>query len=114
MSNIVANDSAELAQQLEDLAAKFTETAYRLRSGDTHLENDARSRNELINAAKNLLDAVQRPADKLWGYVHILPALAASRLFVDWKVFENIPQQGSISYAALANKVGAEVSLISE
>lgn len=37
----------------------------------------------------------------------------ALKLFIDWEVFENIPLQGTISYAELASKLNVEVSLLS-
>ncbi|KKY29375.1 putative o-methyltransferase [Diaporthe ampelina] len=36
----------------------------------------------------------------------------ALKLFIDWEVFENIPLQGTISYAELASKLNVEVSLL--
>jgi hypothetical protein len=39
--------------------------------------------------------------------------LGATRCFMKWGVFDLIPAEGSISYKELADKLGAEESLIS-
>jgi hypothetical protein len=40
--------------------------------------------------------------------------IAATRAWMKWGVFDHIPSTGSISYKALADKIGAEEGLISE
>jgi hypothetical protein len=40
--------------------------------------------------------------------------LCATRCFMKWGVFDMIPSTGSISYKDLAEKIGAEESLISK
>lgn len=114
LADNMAGPESEVASYLEGLAAELGETARQLRQGDFSLDKDAKKRNQLIETANNLLTTVQQPIDQLMGYAYIFPALAAARLFVDWKVFEHVPAQGSISYSALAEKVGADVSLISK
>jgi len=42
-----------------------------------------------------------------------MPSMAATRLFIEWGVFEAIPQTGSISYEELAQGAQAETALIS-
>jgi len=52
--------------------------------------------------------------DSLTFGAAVFPAVAATRLFIEWKVFEHIPTTGSITYADLAAKVDADTSLISK
>ena len=109
---MMSNDA--VARQLDDLATQLSQAASRLRDSDTSLDNDPMMRAQLVETAKRTTTAVQQPIDKLMNQAYDLPSLAAARLFVDWEVFKNIPAEGSISYAALGEKVGAEVRLISE
>ena len=104
----------ELGRQLEDLADQPSPTSKRPRSGCISLYSgvDEKEKPETVVIANGQTNE-KESMDKLMGYVHALPALTATRLFIDWKVFENIPAQGSIAYTDLADKVGADVSLIS-
>ncbi|KAL0941938.1 o-methyltransferase [Colletotrichum truncatum] len=79
----------------------------------------------LVNASRDNVPtpAIEELAEKiLWATRPVLPdpmlrmynyvEIVVLRLFIDWEVFENIPLEGTISYAQLAKKVDADESLL--
>ncbi len=103
-----------LADSLEALAKRLTEVAAGLRSGNLSLETDAPQRMGLMSACVDVANTVSRPADKLLLWLPHFTHITAIRLFIKWKAFAHIPSGNSISYADLAAKLGADVSLISK
>lgn len=75
---------------------------------------DKAQRRRIIDAANKLITAVKDPADEWFDATAQVAQLGANRLFWEWKVYDQIPLEGSISYGELAGKVDAEESLISE
>jgi hypothetical protein len=105
-----------LADKLDALSRRLADTAQGLRSGTLTLETDTVQRMGLIKAGTELADAVSLPRDKLLLWLPQIVHITAMRLFVKWKAFEQIPTDdtANVSYAELAAKVGADVSLISK
>lgn len=70
----------------------------------------------LTNAPRSGTDVAAAYGEKLQLIFGQASHLTALRLFVKWNAFEEIPPQpgASVSYAALAAKIGADVPLISE
>lgn len=66
------------------------------------------ARKKIINAAKAIIREVQEPAEMPFEYSVQMGEMAALRQLMDMRVFDNIPDTGSISYKELAAKVGAE------
>lgn len=105
----MASDKAKaLAEQLSNVAKEIR--------NDTTLgfESDSEQRAKLIDAAKSIINAVNQPTDTFVDQSANICQLTASRLFIQWKAFEKIPQEGSISFKDLAAKLDADVSLISK
>ncbi len=57
---------------------------------------------------------MRTPTDHIMGVFSNMGIISAIRLFQSWKVFDTIPTEGSISFAELAEKIGAEEALLSE
>ncbi|SPO02082.1 uncharacterized protein DNG_04755 [Cephalotrichum gorgonifer] len=106
--------TSNVADTLEALAQRLTSTANDVRSGNLSLETDTFQRMGLIKAAAELSDAVSLPKDKVLMWLPYFAHITAIRLFVKWKAFETIPvgDGAAISYAELAEKLGADESLI--
>ncbi|KAJ4306772.1 hypothetical protein N0V88_000139 [Collariella sp. IMI 366227] len=96
------------------LASQLTQAAADIRSGALTIATDIKRRHELTSAAAELLDSIYLPREKILSMTTTLGHQAVVRLFVEWKVFDKIPEgEGeSIGYAALADEVGADVALI--
>ncbi|OLN82366.1 Demethylsterigmatocystin 6-O-methyltransferase 10 [Colletotrichum chlorophyti] len=73
---------------------------------------DQTRRRLIIDAANNLIAAVKDPADEWFDAAAQVALWGANRLFWEWKAYDRIPAEGSISYGELAKKVDAEESLI--
>ncbi|KAK1997564.1 O-methyltransferase [Colletotrichum falcatum] len=73
---------------------------------------DKAQRRRIIEAATKLINAVKDPADEWFDTTAQVAELGAKRLFAEWRVYDRIPLQGSISYAELAAAVDAEEALI--
>ena len=103
-----------VVDKLQSLASLLSDTATSIREGSLSLESNTPERLKVINAAKDAVDLVKVASDDILDWVPLLAQLAAIRLFVKWKVFQNIPIGGDarISYTDLAGKVGADVALI--
>lgn len=101
-----------LADNLESWAKSLTETAQTIRNSQDHVSPEQRF--QLSNTGHSILRATEEPGEQLMDSIVGTVQIAAMRLFVKWKVFENIPMQGDISYGDLAAKVGAETALISK
>lgn len=112
---LLSNHHAEhnMADKVDQLIEKLEQTAQTIQDDATYFENHPEKRQKLLKAAETLTKTVQQPME---GYLDFLTAMANAtivNLFVKWKVFETIDAAGSISYSDLAEKVGADLALIS-
>ncbi|KAB8237585.1 uncharacterized protein BDW43DRAFT_321924 [Aspergillus alliaceus] len=98
--------TSNVADKLEFLAAKLTESAKKLREG---IGPSPQEHEKLVITLKSTIDAVNLPRDDLadmkMGFVNAV----ATRLLIKWKVFENMPDTGIIPSKELAPKVGGDV-----
>lgn len=76
--------------------------------------DDKGQRQKIIEAASKILAVAKDPSDQGMDAIGQLTLIAANRIFWEWGVFDEIPLEGSISYSELADKVNADVSLLSE
>lgn len=67
----------------------------------------------ITEAAQTIHSAAKSPASLGMEAISQLSLIAANRIFWEWKVFDAIPRDGSITYAELAAKVDADLSVIS-
>lgn len=73
---------------------------------------DKAQRQQIIEAAQKVLNAVKRP-DDVWVDTNMdIARFAASQLFYKWGAFEAIPVEGSISYQDLAVATKSEEALL--
>ncbi|KAK3324340.1 S-adenosyl-L-methionine-dependent methyltransferase [Cercophora scortea] len=80
---------------------------------------DELARVKMTTAALELVGAVRTPADTIMSWFANASAVSAVRVFLHWGVFDAIPAAGSetkgqpgVSYAELADRVGAEESVL--
>ncbi|KAF5485197.1 Methyltransferase fsa4 [Colletotrichum siamense] len=73
---------------------------------------DKGQRRRIVDAAQKLISAVKDPGDEWFDATAQVAQMGANRLFWEWKAYDHIPPEGSISHAELAKKVEAEESLI--
>lgn len=73
---------------------------------------DKAARSRIILAAQRLLAAAKDPADE-WVDVSVqIAQFTAARLFWEWGVFAEIPEEGGVGWKELADKVQAEEALL--
>lgn len=76
--------------------------------------SDAEKNDAAIVIGQKVLDAARGPMpDWMDRAIHAMDFVSL-KLFLDWKAFDMIPLDGSISHTHLAEKLEADVSLISE
>ncbi|OOG00737.1 hypothetical protein ASPCADRAFT_492 [Aspergillus carbonarius ITEM 5010] len=100
---------ASVADSLDTLAAKLVEKAKDLRAGNS---TTPQQHEALVGTLKQVQDAVYLPRDDLAAMQMGFVTAAAIRLLLHWKVFEKIPDTGSIRYEELATQVGGDVVII--
>lgn len=76
--------------------------------------DDKGKRQKIIEAATKILAVAKDPSDQGMDAIGQLTLIAANRIFWEWGVFDEIPAEGTISYSELAEKVNADVSVLSE
>ncbi|KAK3305268.1 O-methyltransferase-domain-containing protein [Chaetomium strumarium] len=112
-------EGSKIADKLDALAQTLSGVAQKLRAGKVSLQTDTEQRMELVKAGNELINTVSQPEDKVHLYLTQLCHMTALRLFLKWDAFDKIPKGRrsdgtplTISYIQLANKLGADVSLI--
>ncbi|RYP62896.1 hypothetical protein DL770_009505 [Monosporascus sp. CRB-9-2] len=98
-----------VAEKLDSLAAMLSNAAKDVRDGvKTSPENHAK----LVETLRSTVEVVNQPRDDLGDLMMGFVQCTAIRLLVKWKVLENMPTVGTISYKELAAKVGGDESFI--
>jgi len=105
-------DARVVADRLDALAAQLSDSAKRIRDGTISLDTNIAERTKIIKAAKEVVDVAKEQQEQFVDLYMVLVPLTVIRIFIKWKVFENIPVSGTISYSDLAAKVDADRSLI--
>ncbi len=113
MSSRLESREATVADTIETAASQLLGIAHGIRDGAVSIDTNLEQRKRAIQTAKQVLAAVQQPADSFVDLMVQMAEILAIRLFIKWKVFENMPASEPITYADLAAKVGAEEGLIS-
>lgn len=114
---MAGEDSADQVRAEAASAADEVAAAVRAFMDERHAPGgdvDKTQRRRVVDAANALIAAVKDPADEWFDATAEVARLGASRLFWEWKAYDAIPAEGSISYAELAGKVEAEEALIRE
>ena len=105
-------DARAVADRLDALAAQLSDSAKSIREGSISFDTDIEERSKIIKAAKEVIDVGKQQKEQFVDLYMVLVPLTVIRIFIKWKVFENIPESDTISYGTLAAKVGADRSLI--
>ncbi|KAK7736714.1 hypothetical protein SLS53_006924 [Cytospora paraplurivora] len=114
------SSSAPSPDQLDALAAQLTQAATRLRQSNNS-SNGNGPRKEDLGAASAVADAgtaalrsLTTPKDRFLDLMLIPAAMGVLRVFLHWGALERIPRDcvTPISYAELAEQLGAEVGLL--
>lgn len=105
-------DSRAMADRLDALAAQLSDSAKSIRAGSISLDTDIEERAKIIKAAKEVTDVAKKQKEHFVDLYMVMVPLTVIRIFIKWKVFENIPASDNISYSDLAAKAGADRSLI--
>jgi hypothetical protein len=99
------NDMEQLSKDLATLCDNLTNAV-------SALSSNHGSRASVISAAQAIIHAAQGPQDLYVHFVVNKCEIIVMRLFLKWEVFQEIPSQGSISFADLAAKIDADVGLV--
>lgn len=108
--------SATLSKDAVVLATDKLNTA--VQSFVSHFDDedgavDEAQRQQIIEAAHAVLNAVEKHNHMWWDMGMRLSQYSAAQLFYEWKAFDAIPLEGSISFADLAAATGTEEILMS-
>lgn len=106
-----SDDRVQLTAVTDELNLAVQEYVTKPQGSQTDVDNS--QRRHIIDAAHKILNAVQDPADSWVDMTANAAMYTATRLFCDWKVFDAIPLEGSVSYAELGEKTETEESLLS-
>lgn len=103
-----------MSQVNEELNGELNALIERLTSEVTAFTSSANpdNRHSVIQAAQAIVHAAQDPQGL---YVHFAVnkcEMIVMRLFLKWEAFQEIPLQGSISFADLASKIDADTGLV--
>ncbi|CAM6005888.1 unnamed protein product [Sphagnum balticum] len=107
---------------LDALAAKLTQAANALRQKSTSPNGNGAAKESLSTAAEAqkagvaALRGMTSPKERFLDLMLIPPAMGVLRVFLHWGALERIPRDciTPISYAQLADELGAEVELVRE
>ncbi|KAH7230786.1 hypothetical protein B0J15DRAFT_555896 [Fusarium solani] len=105
---------------LDALAAKLTQAANALRQKSTSPNGNGAAKESLSTAAEAqkagvaALRGMTSPKERFLDLMLIPPAMGVLRVFLHWGALERIPRDciTPISYAQLADELGAEVELV--
>ncbi|XP_044719877.1 o-methyltransferase domain-containing protein [Hirsutella rhossiliensis] len=101
-----------MAAKLESLIQQLAETTESIRNNPASFHASTNQHARLADALQVLRAETRQPTDVVLDLLPHLAELTVLRLFIKWKVFENIPADGEISFRDLASKLGAETNLI--
>ncbi len=109
----MAPQNLEVADKLESLAGQLSSFAETLRTSHEPLGSSEGGRTEILKTISGITNTIKQPQDELMEGLVRYSEMAALNLFIQWKVFEMIPKDGSISYSEIAGNLSADINLIS-
>lgn len=118
----VKSSSAPSPDQLDALAAQLTQVSIRLRqrndpsNGNGEKKENLGTASVVANAGIAALRSLMTPKECFLDLMLVPAAMGVLRVFLHWGALEFIPRDcvTPISYAELAEQLGAEVGLLSE
>ncbi|OAA38611.1 O-methyltransferase [Metarhizium rileyi] len=108
MAQQTQQSASSLADKMEALAKQLVSSASALRANPTAKQDYL----DIIESADALLIEIKDPMGKAMDQMISLTTFAAMRLFIKWRLFDEIPASEPISYRELASRIGAEMGLI--
>lgn len=102
-----------MEQQLQSLADQLTQLTETIRNDAASVKAHPEQLSRLSEAANAFAKQTRGPAGYISEMMTNIVLLSSLGLFNRWRVFDHIPTGGSISYQALADKLGADTALIS-
>ncbi|KJZ70336.1 hypothetical protein HIM_10265 [Hirsutella minnesotensis 3608] len=112
MAQATSAEDTAMAAKLESLIQKLAETTESIRNNPASFNASTEQYARLGEAFEVFRKETRQPTDVVLDLLPHLAELTVVRLFIKWKVFENIPTDGEISFKDLASKLGAETNLI--
>ncbi|KAM7217201.1 S-adenosyl-L-methionine-dependent methyltransferase [Rhypophila decipiens] len=103
---------SRVADHLDGLSVQLSRMAADIRDGSLSWGAGSQERHKVLRAAKEVIELIRQPHEIFAEWLSVLTPMAATRLFIEWRVFENIPVDDTISYAHLASKVDVQQSLL--
>lgn len=103
-----------MASELDSLIDQLGQTAKAIQNDPGYFQSSPEQRLKLLKATQELYKTTQDPMESYMEFLISMARVTVIRLFIKWKVFEIIATEGTISFASLAEKVNADVTLISK
>lgn len=102
----------EVVGALDSLTAAVHDFVSKSPTNGEYNTGVALQRQRIVDAAKTLVNSVNTPDDEWVAMLMQVSFYGAARLFYEWKGFEFIPAEGSVSYAKLAAATETEEALL--
>lgn len=78
------------------------------------LEDAEQARAALVDAAQGVVEALRPAPETVVGWFQTGSVVSAVHVFHHWRVFDTLPAEGTMTYAELAARVGADEVILSE
>lgn len=102
-----------MASQLDSLIEQLGQTTKAIQDDPAFFQSLPEQRLKLLKATQELYKTTQQAMEACMEFLIGMAQVTVIRLFIKWKVFEAIADHGPISFSSLAEKAGADVTLIS-
>lgn len=102
-----------MADQLDTLIEQLGQTAKAIQNDPSYFQSSPEQRLKLLKATQELYKTTQEPMEAYMEFLIGMAQVTVIRLFIKWKIFEVIAAEGPISYASVAEKAEADLTLIS-
>lgn len=102
-----------MEDQLKSLTHQLTQLTETIRSDAASLEGHSEQLSRLTDAANTFAKLNRSPFGHISEIMTNMVLVSSLALFNKWGAFDHIPSGDTISYQALAEKLGADTALIS-
>jgi hypothetical protein len=102
-----------MASQLDSLIEQLGKTTKAIQDDPAFFRGSPEQRLKLLQATQELYKTTQEAMEAYMEFLVGMAQATVIRLFIKWKVFEAVSAHGPISFSSLAEKAGADVTLIS-
>ncbi|KFH40298.1 Demethylsterigmatocystin 6-O-methyltransferase-like protein [Hapsidospora chrysogenum ATCC 11550] len=101
-----------MASQLDSLIEQLGQTTKAIQHDPAFFQDLPEQRLKLLKATQELYKTTQEAIEAYTEFLIGMAQAKVIRLFIKWKVFEAVAAHGPISISSLAEKAGADVTLI--